>query len=126
MILIVVVAQLGQHRTAEAGRSRLLVALLAGAAVGLVMAPMMAGLHGTNQPPNTILGGDKSFQTEYVTRFGATWHLQDYTFRGLHAFYPPAWFWVAGRAAHLLDITPWHIVKPFTILTIGAALLLAY
>jgi galactan 5-O-arabinofuranosyltransferase len=126
MILVAVAAQLVQHRTADAGRSRLLMALLAGVAVGAVMAPLMAGLHGTNQPPNTILGGDKSFQTEYVTRFGATWHLEDYTFRGLHAFYPPAWFWLAGRTAHLLDITPWHIVKPFTILTIGAALLLAY
>jgi galactan 5-O-arabinofuranosyltransferase len=126
MILVAVAAQLVQHRTADAARSRLLVALLAGVAVGAVMAPLMAGLHGTNQPPNTILGGDKSFHTEYVTRFGSTWHLEDYTFRDLHAFYPPAWFWIAGRTAHLLDITPWHILKPFTILTIGAALLLAY
>jgi galactan 5-O-arabinofuranosyltransferase len=126
MILVAVGAQLVQHRVTDAGRSRLVVALLAGAAVGIVMAPLMAGLHGTNQPPNTILGGDKEFHTEYVTRFSATWHLQDFTFRGLHAFYPPAWFWVAGRAAHVLDVTPWHVMKPFTILTIGAALLLAY
>jgi galactan 5-O-arabinofuranosyltransferase len=126
MILVAVAAQLVQHRTADAQRSRLLIALLAGVAVGAVMAPLMAGLHGTNQPPNTILGGDKSFQTEYVTRFATTWHLDDYTFRDLHAFYPPAWFWLAGRTADLLGITPWHIVKPFTILTIGAALLLAY
>jgi galactan 5-O-arabinofuranosyltransferase len=126
MVLVALAAQLVQHRTADGVRSRLIVALLAGVAVGLVMAPLTAGLHGTNQPPNTILGGDKAFHTEYVTRFGATWHLQDFTFRGLHAFYPPAWFWIAGRTAHLLDVTPWHIVKPFTIFTIGAALLLAY
>jgi galactan 5-O-arabinofuranosyltransferase len=126
MITIALTAQIVQRRVTDAGRSRLAVALLAGAAIGLVMAPLMAGLHGTNQPPNTILGGDKEFHTEYVTRFSSTWHLQDFTFRGLHAFYPPAWFWVAGRAAHVLDITPWHVMKPFTILTIGAALLLAY
>src|SRR5262249_30643466 len=65
--------------------------------------------------------------TEYVTRFASSWHLQDYTFRGLHAFYPPAWFWVAGRTAHILGLhEPWHIMKPFTILTIGAALFVAY
>jgi galactan 5-O-arabinofuranosyltransferase len=126
MILLAVGAHVAQRRSANAVRSRMLVAVLAGAAVGVVMTPLMAGLHGTNQPPNTILGGDMAFHTEYVTRFSATWHLQDYTFRGLHAFYPPAWFWLAGRAAHVLDIPAWEIVKPFTIITIGAALLLAY
>jgi galactan 5-O-arabinofuranosyltransferase len=126
MILVAGAAYAVQRRTRDAARSRLGVALLAGAAVGVAMAPLMAGLHGTNQPPNTILAGDKEFHTEYVTRFSATWHLQDFTFRGLDAFYPPGWFWVAGRAAHVLDMTPWHIMKPFTILTIGAALLLAY
>jgi galactan 5-O-arabinofuranosyltransferase len=126
MVLIALAAQLVQHRTADARRSRLVVAVLAGAAAGIVMAPLMAGLHGTNQPPNTILGGDTAFHTEYVTRFASTWHLEDYTFRGLDAFYPPAWFWIAGRAADLLGVTPWHVVKPFTILTIGAALLLAF
>lgn len=126
MILIAGAAYLVQDRVADAGRSRLAVALLAGVAIGVVMTPLMAGLHGTNQPPNTILGGDKQFHTEYVTRFSATWHLQDFTFRGLHAFYPPAWFWLAGRTANLLDITAWHVMKPFTIATIGAALLLAW
>jgi galactan 5-O-arabinofuranosyltransferase len=126
MVLIAGAAYVVQHRIADADRSRLAVAILAGVAIGGVMTPLMAGLHGTNQPPNTILGGDKQFHTEYVTRFGATWHLQDFTFRGLHAFYPPAWFWLAGRTASLLDITPWHVMKPFTIGTIGAALLLSY
>jgi galactan 5-O-arabinofuranosyltransferase len=125
MIAIAAVAHIVQLRAGTA-RAHLVVAVLAGVAVGIAMAPLTAGLHGTNQPPNTIAGGDMAFHTEYVTRFGATWHLQDYTFRGLHAFYPPAWFWAAGRTADLLGVTPWHIVKPFTILTIGAALLLAY
>jgi galactan 5-O-arabinofuranosyltransferase len=103
------------------------VAALAGVAAGLVTLPLTAGLTGTDQPLNTILGGDMAFRTEYVTRFASTWHLLDYTFKGLDSFYPPAWFWVAGRAAHVLGLhEPWHIMKPFTIFTIGAALFLAY
>lgn len=129
MLLIAVGAQLVQRLSgpAHAARSRMIVAALAGAATGLVTAPLTAGLRGTDQPLNTILGGDMAFRTEYVTRFASTWHLQDYTFKGLHSFYPPAWFWVAGRAAHILGLNhPWHIMKPFTILTIGGALLVAY
>src|SRR5947207_1194780 len=126
MISLAVAAHLVQRRRLSAARLRLIVSALAGIAVGTAMTPLMAGLHGTDQPPNTIIGGDIAFHTEYVTRFAATWHLQDYTFRGLHAFYPPAWFWLAGRAADILGVTPWHIVKPFTIGTVGAALLLAY
>jgi galactan 5-O-arabinofuranosyltransferase len=127
MILVAVAAQVAQRRGIDALRSRALVALLAGVATGFVTAPLTAGLRGTDQPLNTILGGDMAFRTEYVTRFASTWHLHDYTFKGLGAFYPPAWFWVAGRAAHVLGLNePWHIVKPFTIATIGGALLLAY
>ncbi|HEY7633393.1 MAG TPA: arabinofuranosyltransferase [Thermoleophilaceae bacterium] len=129
MLLIAVSAQLVQRLTgvAHQARARMIVALLAGAATGFITGPITAGLRGTDQPLNTILGGDMAFRTEYVTRFASTWHLQDYTFRGLHAFYPPAWFWVAGRAAHILGLhEPWHIMKPFTILTIGAALFVAY
>ncbi len=129
MLAIAVGAQLVQRLSTPAHRlrARMIVAGLAGTATGLVTAPLAAGLRGTDQPLNTILGGDMAFRTEYVTRFASTWHLQDYGFKGLHAFYPPAWFWVAGRAAHILGLNePWHIVKPFTIATIAAALLLAY
>jgi galactan 5-O-arabinofuranosyltransferase len=127
MILLAVAAHVAQRRSVEVARARFAVALLAGVATALVSAPLTVGLRGTNQPLNTILGGDMAFRTEYVTRFASTWHLQDYTFKGLDAFYPPAWFWVAGRAAHYLGLQePWHIMKPFTILTIGAALLVAY
>lgn len=129
MLIIAVAAQLIQRMSApeHLARARASVAVLAGIATGFVTAPLTAGLHGTDQPLNTIMGGDMAFRTEDVTRFASTWHLQDYTFKGLHAFYPPAWFWVAGRAAHVLGLhEPWHIMKPFSIATIGAALLLAY
>jgi galactan 5-O-arabinofuranosyltransferase len=129
MLAIAVGAQLVQRLSSPARqvRARMIVAALAGLATGFVTGPLTAGLRGTSQPLNTILGGDMAFRTEDVTRFASTWHLQDYTFKGLQAFYPPAWFWVAGRAAHILGLNePWHILKPFTIVTIGAALLLAY
>jgi galactan 5-O-arabinofuranosyltransferase len=129
MLIIAVAAQLIQRLSSPAHqlRARMSVWVLAGIATGLVTLPLTAGLRGTDQPPNTILGGDMAFRTEYVTRFASTWHLQDYTFKGLHAFYPPAWFWVAGRTAHVLGLhEPWHIMKPFTIVTIGGALFVAY
>jgi galactan 5-O-arabinofuranosyltransferase len=129
MLTIAIAAQLVQRLSAPAHqlRARGIVAVLAGLATGFATAPLTAGLRGTDQPLNTILGGDMAFRTEYVTRFASTWHLHDYTFKGLKAFYPPAWFWVAGRAAHVLSLhEPWHIMKPFTIATIGAALFLAY
>ncbi|HEX6457751.1 MAG TPA: arabinofuranosyltransferase [Thermoleophilaceae bacterium] len=127
MIVVAVVAQLVQHRWGARTWSRAVVGGLAGIAAGLVTMPITAGLRGTSQPLNTIFGGDMTFRTEYVTRFASTWHLTDYTFKGLHAFYPPGWFWVAGRTAHVLGLhEPWHIMKPFTIFTIGAALVVAY
>ena len=123
MIALAVAGYVVQRRSRHA---RALTSLLAGAAAGVAMAPMMAGLHGTNQPLYSVLRGDMVFRTEYVTRFAASWRLQDYTLRGMHAFYPPAWFWLAGRSAHLLGVAPWRIVKPFAIGTVGAALLLAF
>jgi galactan 5-O-arabinofuranosyltransferase len=126
MIAIGAAAVLADRDRRRALRGRLRVAVLAGAAVGLAMAPLMAGLLGTRQPPFTILAGDMAFRTESVTRFATTWQLQDYTFHGLRSFYPPAWFWAAGRAADWTGSTPWHVLKPFTIATIGAALLLSF
>src|SRR5689334_1295185 len=125
MVALALAGYLVQQRLAP-GASRWWIAVFAGLAAGVVMAPLWAGLHGTPQPPFGVLRGDMTFRTEYIVRFAATWHLDDYTFGGLSAFYPPAWFWLAGRAAHVLGIEPWRIVKPFTIGTIGMALALAY
>ncbi len=127
MILLGVLGYVAQNRIANPVVARAVVALLAGIAAGFVTAPLTAGLHGTDQPLNTIARGDMQFRTEYVTRFAATWHLRDYTFRGLDAFYPPGWFWVAGRTAHVVGLhEAWHVMKPFTIFTVGAALAVAY
>jgi galactan 5-O-arabinofuranosyltransferase len=126
LIALAVAAHVVQRRATGTARPRMIVAVLAGVAAGLVMAPLMAGLNGTHQPPNTIFGGDMAFRTESVTRFATTWQLHDYTFKGLHAFYPPAWFWLAGRAADVFGVTAWHMVKPATIVTMGMALVCSY
>ncbi|MDX6665266.1 MAG: galactan 5-O-arabinofuranosyltransferase, partial [Solirubrobacteraceae bacterium] len=124
MVALALAGYLIQRRAPA--NSRLVIAGLAGVAAGLAMAPLMAGLHGTPQPPFTVLRGDMTFRTEYVTRFANTWALKDYTFGNLQAFYPPAWFWLAGRAAHYAGIEPWRMVKPFTLGTIAVALGLAF
>lgn len=126
MIGLALAAYLLEYKIAVPGQARLGIAVLAGAATGMVMMPLLAGLHGTAQPQMTILRGDMAFRTEYVTRLASSWRLRDFTLRGLGGFYPPAWFWLAGRTAHLLGVVPWRIVKPFTIGTIGAALALAF
>ena len=126
MIAIALAGYVVQLRLPPA-QARIVVAVLAGAAVGLVMLPLMTGLHGTAQPENGVLGGDQRFRVEYVTRFASSWHLSDYTIRGLHSFYPPAWFWIAGRTADVLGVSPpWRVVGGFSIATIGGAMLLAF
>lgn len=125
MIALVLCGYLAQRRL-EPLQTRFVVAILAGVAIGLVMFPLMTGLHGTPQPENGVLGGDQKFRIEYITRFASTWALDDYTFRGLHSFYPPAWFWMAGRTADVLGITPWRVVGGFSVATIGGAMLLAF
>lgn len=126
LVALALAAWVAQARVADERRARLIVALLAGLGAGIVMLPLMAGLHGTDQPPFTIARGDMQFRAEYVTRFASTWQLDDYTFRGLDAFYPPGWFWLAGRAAHVLGVMPWRVIAPLTIATIGLALVVAY
>src|SRR4051794_10904125 len=50
MIALAVGAHVVQRRIGRPRAARTVVSLLAGAAAALVMTPMMAGLHGTNQP----------------------------------------------------------------------------
>src|SRR3954469_17357453 len=73
MLALAIGAQVVQRRAGRPRGTRTVVSLLAGAAAAVVMTPMMAGLHGTSQPLYTLLRGDMTFRTEYVTRFAATW-----------------------------------------------------
>ncbi|MEN3609529.1 arabinofuranosyltransferase [Plantactinospora sp. ZYX-F-223] len=77
---------------------------------GLGALTVVVGLHGT---PYDLyaLDGDQMFRTEAVTRFADSWWGADYTYRGLPAYYAPAYFWVLGRAADLAGLPPWWMLK---------------
>jgi hypothetical protein len=54
---------------------------------------------------------DQSYRTAYLTKFGHTWELVDYAYKDLPSFYPPLYFWVLGRAATVLGVAPWEMLK---------------
>lgn len=86
---------------------------------------LVAVLHGTPWGPGG-LDGDAGFRTELVTRLADSWTAADYTYRGLPAFYPPAYFWVLGRVADVLALEPWRIIKYGTIVSAVLVPLVSY
>ena len=66
-----------------------------------------------NSTPFGPLGAvaDQSYRTAYLTKFGHTWHLVDYAYKGLPSFYPPLYFWVLGRLGAVLGIASWEMLK---------------
>jgi galactan 5-O-arabinofuranosyltransferase len=69
---------------------------------------------------------DQQFRTEYLTRFADTAGLHDMTYYGLPPFYPPGWFWLGGRLAALTGTPAWEMFKPWSILSITIAVVLAF
>ncbi|WP_197906181.1 galactan 5-O-arabinofuranosyltransferase [Mycolicibacterium litorale] len=69
---------------------------------------------------------DQQFRTEYLTRFADTAALHDMTYYGLPPFYPPGWFWLGGRLAALTGTPAWEMFKPWAIISIAIAVVLAY
>lgn len=72
------------------------------------------------------LGVAQANRTPAVARYIDTWHLVDYSYEGLPAFYPPLMPWIVGRTASVLDLT-----APFALKLAGTAMvfmasLLAY
>ena len=68
---------------------------------------------------------DQQFRTEYLTRLTDTAQLKDMTYIGLPPFYPPGWFWLGGRLADLTGIPAWEMYKPWSIISITIAIVLA-
>ncbi|WP_199552713.1 arabinofuranosyltransferase [Streptomyces sp. N35] len=104
------------------GRPGLAAYPLLGALAGCILA---LPLHGTP----LFLGGltsDNQFRTQYVTRYATEAGLADVTFDGLPPLYPPAWFWLTGRAAHLAGAEGWTAYKPAAIATVALGTALAY
>ncbi|MGP4056362.1 galactan 5-O-arabinofuranosyltransferase [Mycobacterium sp. 4D054] len=68
---------------------------------------------------------DQQFRTEYLTRFADQAALNDMTYIGLPPFYPPGWFWLGGRLAALTGTPAWEMFKPWSIISITVAIVLA-
>lgn len=69
---------------------------------------------------------DQQFRTEYLTRLADTPGPHDMTYYGLPPFYPPGWFWIGGRLAALTGIPAWEMFKPWAIISITIAIVLAF
>ena len=48
------------------------------------------------------------------------------TYYGLPPFYPPGWFWIGGRLAALTGTPAWEMFKPWAIISITIAVVLAF
>lgn len=99
-----------------------LVPAMVGAIAGMALVSALAG---TDYAPGG-LQNDASFRTAAVTRFADTWRNADFTVEGLPSFYPPAYFWLLGRAAALLGAAPWTMLKVGSVLTALVVPMLAF
>lgn len=68
---------------------------------------------------------DQQFRTEYLTRLTDSPALHDMTYIGLPPFYPAGWFWLGGRLADLTGMPAWEMFKPWAIISITVAIVLA-
>lgn len=69
---------------------------------------------------------DQQFRTEYLTRFTDTAAPHDMTYIGLPPYYPSGWFWLGGRLADLTGTPAWEMFKPWSIVSITAAIVVAF
>ncbi|MDT5002298.1 MAG: galactan 5-O-arabinofuranosyltransferase [Mycobacterium sp.] len=68
---------------------------------------------------------DQQFRTEYLTRLADTATPHDMTYIGLPPYYPPGWFWLGGRLADLTGMPAWEMFKPWAIISITVAAVVA-
>ncbi|KAA0097810.1 arabinofuranosyltransferase [Mycolicibacterium sp. P1-18] len=68
---------------------------------------------------------DQQFRTEYLTRFADSPVPHDMTYIGLPPYYPSGWFWLGGRLAQLTGTPAWETFKPWSIISITAAIAVA-
>src|ERR1700738_1409304 len=69
---------------------------------------------------------DQQFRTEYLTRLTDTAGPHDMTYFGLPPFYPPGWFWIGGRLAALTGAPACEMFKPWAVISITIAVVLAF
>ncbi|MDT5340653.1 MAG: galactan 5-O-arabinofuranosyltransferase [Mycobacterium sp.] len=68
---------------------------------------------------------DQQFRTEYLTRLADTAAPHDMTYLGLPPYYPSGWFWLGGRLADLTGTPAWEMFKPWSIVSITVAIVVA-
>ncbi len=91
--------------------SRMARAWMIGALVGAFLAAGAAlVLSGSRFPPLGV-ALDQGFRAASVTKYAHTVALVDFAYKGLPAFYPPAYFWVLGRASAWTGIEPYEMLK---------------
>lgn len=75
-------------------------------------------LHGISQ--------DQYFRIQYLQRLTESLTLSDGNYWGMPPFYPAGWFWVGARFANLFDMPAWAAYKPYAILTMAVAPVIAF
>jgi galactan 5-O-arabinofuranosyltransferase len=129
MALQVAVAALVVATAALAAVSRLgkpwAVDAVAAASAAFTGVVLSVALHGSTYAVGG-LGVAAANRTPAVVRYAETWHLVDYSYKGLPAFYPPLLPWVAGRFALFTHIEPWLALKLVSIATLVLAALAGY
>ncbi|RDI61714.1 galactan 5-O-arabinofuranosyltransferase [Nocardia pseudobrasiliensis] len=68
---------------------------------------------------------DQEFRTEYLTRLTDRAGLHDMTYAELPPLYPAGWFWIGGRVANLFGLAGWETFKPYAIVSLAVASVLA-
>lgn len=71
------------------------------------------------------LSVDQEFRTQYLTRLTDGAALRDMNYIDLPPFYPGGWFWLGGRFANLTGMAGWEAFKPFAIIGLAVAAVLA-
>lgn len=92
----------------------------------LSAATVTSALRGTPYGLGGLWDIDQAFRMQAATRFADTWLSADYFYKGLHAYYPPVFPWLEGRAAALFGVPGWHMIKVAEIVGAFVAPLLAY
>lgn len=85
--------------------------------LGLPLAASRLYLHG--------ITADQEFRTQFLTRLADNAVLRDMTYADLPPYYPAGWFWLGGRVSELLGIPAWATFKPWAVVSISVASVLA-
>ncbi|MEU1206436.1 galactan 5-O-arabinofuranosyltransferase [Nocardia sp. NPDC005825] len=68
---------------------------------------------------------DQEFRTQYLTRLTDSAALRDMNYAELPPYYPAGWFWFGGRFANLTGLAGWEAFKPYAIIGLAVAAVVA-